>query len=182
MGVWPQSAWRGGSAFLPEQTLSWRCIGRSWDRVPAERDPGASCGQGTPALHLSLALNWVLGGVHLLCGVPRPHCSRVPGPARGLPAPPGPPAPTPWKAAWFLLKSGASTAVGQTDRQQQGLGKKRLYFRGGAGPEAHGEDGRPGWLALIGRITQFASRGVCRRSLALSKELLPLPTALGSTH
>lgn len=61
--------------------------------------------------------------------------------------------------------------------------EKVAYFsRGGAGPEAHGEEGRPGWLAPIGRITQFASRGVCRRSLALSRELLPLPAAPGSTH
>ena len=96
MGVWPQSFWRGGSAFLPEQTLSWRRVGHSWDGVWAERDPGASCGQGIPALHLSLALNWVLGGVHLLCGAPRSRCSPVPSPAPGLP---GPPAPMPRRAA-----------------------------------------------------------------------------------
>lgn len=56
--------------------------------------PGASCGQGTPALHLSRALNWVLGGVHLLCEGPMSLLLPGPwpalwslGPAPGLAAP-----------------------------------------------------------------------------------------------
>lgn len=81
--MWPRSAWRRGS-FLPHRPSPGGGFAV----------PGASCGQGPPALHLSRALNWVLGGVHLLCEGPTPlllpgpwPAPWSPGPAPGLAAP-----------------------------------------------------------------------------------------------
>lgn len=176
MGVWPvvlERRLRIPARADPLLEARWPFLG-----VRAERDPGASCGQGIPALHLSLALNWVLGGPPMwsptfpLLSGPQP-CSRPPRPSRSH------------AAESCLLESEASAAVGQTDGPGHSWDWEKVtcFPRGGVGPEPHGEEGRPGWLApRIGRITQFAGRGVCRQSLALSKELLPLPPAPGSRH